>query len=238
MAVGNVSNFLKELNKLPLDPNYVRFFRGHADLKWDLLPSLFRANTCITIADEVNILNEIKVRFPYEFNECQNILEILVKAQHYGIPTRLLDITSNPLVALYFAILRTKENTGNAIVYIFDIPKDQINYFDNRNLLSYLDNVMFGNCSSQNINSQDDIENYYFVKVRWNNPRIIRQFGAFILFLYSSPIDNSKFKCVEISASHIKQIKKELTNLCISKETLFPELSSYAGMLHEKDNVK
>lgn len=44
-----------------------------------------------------------------------NKVDILIKMQHYGMPTRLLDLTKNPLVALYFACVSKPNNDG--VVY-------------------------------------------------------------------------------------------------------------------------
>lgn len=45
--------------------------------------------------------------------------DILAKLQHFGFPTRLLDVSSNPLVALYFACSDKNEMENDGAVYIF-----------------------------------------------------------------------------------------------------------------------
>ncbi len=77
------------------------FFRGHADPNYVLLPSIMR--TVRLEQNESKMYHELLINCPNDFENCHTHLERLVKMQHYGLPTRLLDITRNPLVALYFA---------------------------------------------------------------------------------------------------------------------------------------
>lgn len=58
------------------------------------------------------------------------LFEKLVKLQHYGCKTRLLDLTTNALVALYFACNEKTHQRKHGELIILDIPNEQIKYFD------------------------------------------------------------------------------------------------------------
>ena len=73
------------------------FYRGQTSLRFLMLPSALRSNA------ESRVFHEIITRHPQEYMGLGN-LERLTKIQHAGVPTRLLDITLNPLVAIFFAI--------------------------------------------------------------------------------------------------------------------------------------
>ncbi len=50
--------------------------------------------------------------------------------QHYSLPTRLLDLTANPLMALYFACGEDTSSAEGGEVLVLRIPKRQVKYFD------------------------------------------------------------------------------------------------------------
>lgn len=68
------------------------------------------------VENENIMYQEILVRCAQNFTHCQTHLDYLVEMQHYGLPTRLLDITENPLVALYFACCSNRDKIGEVIV--------------------------------------------------------------------------------------------------------------------------
>lgn len=108
------------------------FYRGHSNRnKYRLEPSILRkdehGNYMYRDAED-RMYRELLVSNSIDFQGDVYTLDRLVRMQHYSLPTRLLDITSNPLIALYFACKSNLDQDGEVIVFSMD--GQHIKYFD------------------------------------------------------------------------------------------------------------
>ena len=99
-------------------------FRGHSSHKWKLAASVHRiANELRLASDEVVLferraLSEFKRRARiFLQSRPSSDWEWMVIAQHFGLPTRILDWTENPLVALYFSIRESEEASCDGTLF-------------------------------------------------------------------------------------------------------------------------
>lgn len=114
-VIDSVSRYVKDISLIKQqDAASSLYFRGHSRLSYALLPSIKRSPGWLE--NENRMYQELIIRCASDFAQCQSHLEYLVEMQHYGLPTRLLDITENPLVALYFACCSNPEDVGEVIV--------------------------------------------------------------------------------------------------------------------------
>ena len=136
MAIEKILDFITELQKISKLNDYEYYYRGHSDKDYELKPSIYRRRF---IRNEDKFFKEIILRTPNDFINEKTALEKLVKMQHYGIPTRILDITTNPLVALYFACNELTEKKDGEVL-VFKIPKTDIKFYDS-DTVSMLANI-------------------------------------------------------------------------------------------------
>lgn len=201
-------------------------FRGQADESNDLLPSIGRttANGKALIEEERNMIEMAKYKLPTVFMKNLEPIELLALLQHHGIPTRLLDISENALVGLYFACHDDKNTQG----------KDgEVIVFKNNDLS--VANYPLVNTICESYKSEVKLENnqdFLFVYAPSYSLRQNIQRGRYILFTDSyegerrliKPISkdhNSVALRIIVPAAAKKQIRRDLRLLGVSKELLF-----------------
>jgi len=121
VSVESVEDFITRVteesltNRNRLDSNVSSgtLYRGQANSSWRQCPSLYRDGL---FHKEQALISELRRVRPDEFNGLSRF-DILVKMQHYGLPTRLLDMTHNPLVALFFACEAAEFGEADGSVY-------------------------------------------------------------------------------------------------------------------------
>ena len=102
-----------EFKMMRLSGNF--FYRGQANSNYELLPSLYRSKIWEEKEDE--LYHDLIVKCPNNFQNKKRHIDILKEMQHYSLPTRLLDITQNPLVALYFAVSELENKDGELVMF-------------------------------------------------------------------------------------------------------------------------
>lgn len=125
VTVKSLGDFFKQLPSLDVKIKENIFYRGQSNTTYKLTPSVFRNGN---LKNENKIYSDIMTECSQEFEDVKLHNEILSKMQHYGVQTRLLDVTVNALVALYFACEGNKNEDG--AVFVIKSKDSEIKQYD------------------------------------------------------------------------------------------------------------
>lgn len=200
-------------------PNDIILYRGQSG-NYPLLPSLFRDSKKIDKAKEAKIFDDFQRRsFLLIDREFKNDWEWLVYGQHFGLRTRLLDWTSNPLTALWFAC--SEENRMNDVSYVYILRSNESMIIDiKRNTSPFA------------------IKKTKILRPTINNPRIAAQIGWFTIHhKINSPLEKNLdygVTALEIPASSKRNFLKKLSSFGINHKTMYPDISGLCSHLNWK----
>ena len=127
--VGNFEEALRAFDKISREHWVSLTYRGHADSSWGVVASLFRQEPDVS-EFESEMIRELISLFPNDFLYDATMFDRLVRMQHYGLPTRLLDVTRNPLVALFFSVWEKEYEDRDGCVLVFSAPDERCKFYD------------------------------------------------------------------------------------------------------------
>ncbi|HEX5152962.1 MAG TPA: FRG domain-containing protein [Parafilimonas sp.] len=206
-------------------------FRGQ-NADWPLLPKLCRINPRkdkdeelkeALLLTEKKMLEDFKrLSKPHLNKTPANNWEWIALAQHHGLPTRLLDWSSNPLAALWFTVCAPASTKGG-VIWIFFPEKDAFltpNEIANTDPFDVVTARVFQpQLSTIRIQSQSG----WFTTQQFKTTDT-----RFIPFDEITDYENKLLK-IQIPAAYFSELRSKLDYLGVNRFTLFQDLDGIAG---------
>ncbi|MBE9603130.1 FRG domain-containing protein [Pedobacter sp. MC2016-24] len=210
-SVNDLFDFLKE----NAESKKSKLYRGVKSSNYKLIPSVGRCKNAngmaFTQEGERKMLQLFRQKsYPFIDNVC-NDLELLALAQHHGLPTRLLDWTWNPIVAVFFAV---KDEWNK-----HEVVTDSLLYVWDKDISGDLDPIF----------EPFDIKEITLFLPKHLTKRIIAQSGLFTVHPDpNTEVELKNLEVIKISADCRKKLKKAVEHLGIHQSTMFPDLEGVA----------
>ena len=136
ITVGDLLEQIKQLQTYHDETSkeeIVLYFRGESKCGRSLLPGVMRPGNRLRNY-ESEMLTNLVSRYSGEFRGLNSALEEWALAQHHGLSTRFLDVTRNPLVALFNACKNLDHYRESGRVHILAVPRTLIKPFNSDTL--------------------------------------------------------------------------------------------------------
>jgi len=235
---GGEKEELRELLEVMGEKKTGRMYRGQANSSWVLDASMTREPKYLE--HEGSLYYEILSLKPDAFENDNSVYERLITMQHYGMPTRLLDTTRNPLVAVFFACNNWENRYFDGTIFTFSSPEEKsdfLNFEDERlKCLTHLYNPFIE--ENKKNKAEEFLAKNWFIKGVAKNQRINNQSGDFI---FVGTGQNVKEKLHTLSKATIiidskskKILIEQLDSLNIHGGAVYPDLTHISNYVKNK----
>lgn len=172
-------------------------FRGQVNDKWPLIPKLFRDYPKEAELIEASLWETLLLGIKSPYLNTFDPIELLMNLQHFGIPTRLLDWTSDVLIALFFACYDEKEEFNQEDGNFFLIERSQYSPFKINSSENNIFIQPINPSTLDHFKKRWDIDDIYIFEPVIKNPRLRIQDGSFMFFPFL-PIDVNELKYITL----------------------------------------
>jgi hypothetical protein len=221
-------------------------WRGHANFEWKLQPEVFRREYA-----EASLIRYFMVQAESRHPRCPaptDRFAWLSLARHYGLPTRLMDWSNSPLVALYFA---AHDDTKDGCIWALDhgrmnlqmLQAQRFSAADDPEVNQIVEVAFDVDTSARVAKTATLAQKALAVGPREIDYRMLVQQGAFTIHADATDLADVKYdsmakptpwrRAFRIPKADKPHLREMLTALGIRKSTLFPDLAALAEELKE-----
>ncbi len=222
VVIQTLTEFTDLIERTCTDQEDVLFRGQSAD--WPLLPSLARERLTedVLIAEQSMLDDFQRHSVPYLRTVPTTTWEWLALAQHYGLPTRLLDWSQNPLTSLWFAVCNPARQPQNGVVWILRPTNEDYATASEKNSLE---------CKRNSVFAPKDMSERITSQVAWFTVHKCSSGDSHFEPLEQSSEFGGKLTKVLIPASRFAHLRFYLNTYGVNHASVFPGLDGLCAHL-------
>jgi type I restriction enzyme M protein len=255
--VQSIEDFVARITEIKANHKAVTWYRGHSKSSYRLVPTIGREHRYngrrITFSSkqEQQLLHRFRRRIYPHVSRILTDWEALLLARHHALPTRILDWSRLPLVALYFATTQNQECDGDvwAMVGVDDGDHDlDVLQLSTGNPGQNPFKIFEPSPTGRRGMVADAVK---ILHPFYNSSRIVSQDGVFTLHsdpkrplddysdknFYDDRLDIAHLLRIPIPSTAKQSLVIELDTFAINRRTVFPDLDGIATHLWEVETM-